>query len=87
MLINLRTRTHGGVVALSGFVQGIGYSIGAIGPLLFGVLHELSGGWTVPLIMLFVMVAVASASGFYLARPRMLEDTWDRAPREAAREG
>jgi CP family cyanate transporter-like MFS transporter len=86
VLINLRTRTHGGVVALSGFVQGIGYSIGAIGPLMFGVLHEATGGWTAPLLMLFVMVAVASASGFYLARPRMLEDTWDRAPREAVRE-
>jgi CP family cyanate transporter-like MFS transporter len=35
--------------------------------------------------MLFAMVAVASASGFYLARPRMLEDTWDRAPRDASR--
>ncbi|RII89887.1 MFS transporter [Clavibacter michiganensis] len=86
VLINLRTRTHGGVVALSGFVQGIGYSIGAIGPLLFGVLHEATGGWTAPLLMLFAMVAVASASGFYLAKPRMLEDTWDRAPREAVRE-
>jgi CP family cyanate transporter-like MFS transporter len=30
------------------------------------------------------MVAVASASGFYLAKPRMLEDTWERAPREHA---
>jgi CP family cyanate transporter-like MFS transporter len=86
VLINLRTRTHGGVVALSGFVQGIGYSIGAIGPLLFGVLHEATGGWTAPLLMLFAMVAVASASGFYLAKPRMLEDTWDRAPREGVRE-
>ncbi|MBT1636901.1 MFS transporter [Clavibacter michiganensis] len=84
VLINLRTRTHGGVVALSGFVQGIGYSIGALGPLLFGILHEATGGWTVPLLMLFSLVAVASASGFYLARPRMLEDTWDRAARDEA---
>ena len=34
VLINLRTRTHAGSVALSGFVQGIGYTIGAVGPLV-----------------------------------------------------
>lgn len=40
VMINLRTRTHEGSVALSGFVQSVGYVLAAPGPLLFGLLHE-----------------------------------------------
>ena len=40
-LINLRTRTPAGSAKLSGFMQGVGYSLSCLGPLLFGLLHEL----------------------------------------------
>ncbi len=76
VLINLRTRTQLGSVKLSGFSQGIGYTIGAFGPLLFGLLHETSGGWQLPMVMLFGMVLAAAGAGLYLAKPRMLEDSW-----------
>ena len=84
VLINLRTRTQFGSVALSGFSQGIGYTIGAFGPLLFGLIHEISGNWHAPVLMLFGMVAAASAAGLYLAKPRMLEDSWHATPPVAA---
>lgn len=74
VLINLRTRTHEMAVALSGFVQGVGYTLGALGPLLFGLLHELTGGWTAPLILLLVSAGVAAVAGMALGRPRMIED-------------
>ena len=48
VLINLRTRTHDGAVALSGFVQRVGYTLGAFGPLVVGLLHQVTGGWTSP---------------------------------------
>ncbi|MHB1172946.1 MAG: MFS transporter, partial [Lacisediminihabitans sp.] len=51
-LINLRTRSQQGSVALSGFVQGVGYSLGAFGPLLVGILHDLTRGWTAALLLL-----------------------------------
>ena len=35
-LINLRTRSQAGSAALSGFMQGVGYSLASLGPLLFG---------------------------------------------------
>jgi CP family cyanate transporter-like MFS transporter len=76
VLINLRTRTQRGSIVLSGFSQGFGYVIGSLGPLLFGLVHELTGSWQVPLLMLLVPVAAASVAGVYLARPRMLEDSW-----------
>lgn len=73
-LINLRTRTQEGAVALSGFAQGVGYGLGALGPLVVGLLHDLTGGWTTPLIFLLATVLVGIWSGIALARPRFVED-------------
>src|SRR3546814_1838762 len=42
-LINLRTRTPAGSASLSGFMQGVGYAVACLGPLLFGVLREATG--------------------------------------------
>ncbi|MFD1712895.1 MFS transporter [Amnibacterium flavum] len=73
-LIGLRSRTHSGSVALSGFVQGVGYTIGSLGPLLVGLLHEASGGYTVPLIGMLVLSLPAIIAGFRLRGPRYVED-------------
>jgi len=75
-LINLRTRGPAGSAALSGFMQGVGYALSCLGPLLFGVLHDLSRGWVVPFAMLVVSVAVLLYGGWLACKPRWLEDTW-----------
>ncbi|MEU8664923.1 MFS transporter [Actinoplanes philippinensis] len=74
VLINERTRTPGGTVALSGFAQGIAYALGALGPLAVGLLHDVSGGWTVPLMFLIVVALVAAVPVITLARPAFVED-------------
>ena len=74
VLINLRTRTHAGAVALSSFVQSVGYTLGALGPLIFGLLHELSGGWIWPLGFLLASALVIVIAGAVIGRPHMLED-------------
>ncbi|KQQ95667.1 ABC transporter permease [Leifsonia sp. Leaf325] len=81
VLINLRTRTHAGSVALSGFVQGVGYTIGAVGPLAVGILHETSGGWTVPLVFLMATAVAGAFAGVVVARPHLLEDAHERRQR------
>lgn len=43
---------------LSGMAQSVGYLFAAIGPVLFGALHDLLGDWQVALYFLFVVVAV-----------------------------
>jgi CP family cyanate transporter-like MFS transporter len=78
VLINVRTRTHAGSVALSGFTQGIGYVLGALGPLTVGVLHQLTGSWTLALIVLTATALAAAAAGAIVARPRFLEDHFTR---------
>ncbi|MCX5064768.1 MFS transporter [Micromonospora lupini] len=74
VLINVRTRTHGGTVALSGFAQGVAYALGALGPLLVGLLHDASGGWTLPLLFLLAVALVATIPAITLARPAFVED-------------
>jgi CP family cyanate transporter-like MFS transporter len=80
LLINLRSRTHEGSVALSGFVQGFGYAIAAAIPLLVGVLHDASGGWTLPMVMIVVVTAACIGPAIALRRPKFVEDDLARTP-------
>ncbi|MDO3334698.1 MFS transporter [Mycobacteroides abscessus] len=77
-LVNLRTRTPAGSAALSGFTQGVGYAVACLGPLLFGVLHDVSGGWHAPFGLLLVAITVLGVGAFQACKPRILEDTWNR---------
>ncbi|MCW3818854.1 MFS transporter [Micromonospora sp. DR5-3] len=72
--IGLRARTAEGTVALSAFAQSTGYVIAALGPLLVGILYEATGGWTAPIGFLLVALAVQTAAGLVIARPRYIED-------------
>ncbi|MCP2235001.1 MFS transporter, CP family, cyanate transporter [Prauserella halophila] len=68
--ITLRGRTGADTASLSGMAQGIGYLLGALGPFAFGVLHDLTGGWTVPLTMVIVIVATQLVFGWYAGKQR-----------------
>ncbi|PJJ65553.1 MFS transporter [Compostimonas suwonensis] len=82
-LINLRTRTPEGSAALSGFTQGVGYLVACLGPLLFGVFREASGGWGLSFALLGVSLVIFVVSAWAACKPRMLEDEW--MPRPAVR--
>ncbi len=73
-LIGLRARTGAGTAALSGFTQSVGYLIAALGPFGMGVLYDLTGGWTVPLSVLLVLVVPQLAAGLTVSRPSYIED-------------
>jgi MFS transporter, CP family, cyanate transporter len=78
-LINARTRSAHTSVALSGFAQGVGYALGALGPLLVGYLHDLTGGWTAPLILLLAIAAACAIAAAKLRKPTSIEDDLERA--------
>jgi CP family cyanate transporter-like MFS transporter len=79
-LIGLRSRTSEGTAALSGFTQSVGYLIAAIGPFGMGLLYDLTGGWTVPLVGLIVLVVPQLLAGLSVARPSYIEDAVARRP-------
>lgn len=73
-LVALRARTHDGVLALSAFTQCVGYLIAGSGPIAFGALHDVAGGWGVPIATMMALIVVMTVIGLYVARPRQLED-------------
>ena len=73
-LIGMRARTRDGTSALSGFTQSVGYLVAAIGPFLTGALYGATGGWTVPLIALALLVLSQAVCGALVSRERYLED-------------
>jgi len=74
-MIGRRARTTDGTTALSGFVQGVGYLIASIGPLGTGVVHDLTGSWTAPLLGLIALSALIGVCGAVVVRPTAVEDT------------
>jgi MFS transporter, CP family, cyanate transporter len=72
-LVNLRTRSQQASAALSGFVQAIGYSLAALGPLTVGVLHDLTGGWNAPMLVLVAVALGGVVCGVILSKPRFIE--------------
>lgn len=78
VLLGLRARSHEGAVALSGFVQSVGYAIVALFPVGIGLLHDATHSWTAPLIVLACVVAAAIPAGVVAARPRTIEAEWER---------
>ncbi|MER5427048.1 CynX/NimT family MFS transporter, partial [Streptosporangium roseum] len=72
-MLALRTRTPEATAALSAFGQSTGYLIAGAGPLVVGVMHESTGGWTLPFLLLFAVVGVQLVTGWYAGRSRYLE--------------
>lgn len=63
MFFTLRTQTPQEAANLSGMAQSFGYALAAIGPVLFGLLHDFTGGWTVPMFILIVATVIVLLSG------------------------
>lgn len=69
-VIALRARNAADTARLSGMVQGLGYLLAGVGPFAFGLLHELSGGWTVPWMMVLGIYVIQIVLGALAGRPR-----------------
>jgi CP family cyanate transporter-like MFS transporter len=75
LMIVLRAGDDHTAARLSGMAQGAGYVIAGAGPLGVGLLHALSGGWTVPLLALLAVVGVELAVGLAAGRQRVIART------------
>ena len=78
VLISIRSRTPESAVLLSSFVQSTGYVLAAIFPLLVGILHDATGGWTVPLIAVAAVLVITFPAGIIAGRRVTVEDEWER---------
>nr|WP_254774006.1 MFS transporter [Microbacterium sp. cf046] len=69
-LFSLRARTHEGASALSGMAQSGGYLIAAAGPIAFGALLSVSGGWLAPLVLVALVLVGQLVVGLLVGRDR-----------------
>jgi CP family cyanate transporter-like MFS transporter len=69
-LFVLRTRGVADAARLSAMAQGVGYVVAAFGPLLVGVLHDVTDSWTAPLLLLLLLVVPQLVLGALSGRAR-----------------
>ncbi|WP_223214646.1 MFS transporter [Microbacterium ureisolvens] len=69
-LMAQRARDHDTSTALSGMSQSVGYVIAALGPIAFGALHSLTGGWTASLALVLAVLLALTVVGVFAGRDR-----------------
>ncbi|WP_427129568.1 MFS transporter [Pseudarthrobacter sp. S9] len=81
VIISRSGRTTAETTALSTVAQSLGYFIAALGPFGMGLLHSATGGWSLPLSLLFVVALALMVSCHLLTSKRTATRT---GPRTAA---
>jgi len=73
-LISQRARDHDASAALSGMSQSVGYVVASFGPIAFGTLHTLTGGWEASLGLLLMVLVGLVVVGVFAGRERYVLD-------------
>lgn len=73
-LIVLRSPTPLVAARPGGVAQCLGYLLAALGPLVIGALHDLTGGWIWPLVVLVVALLPMTWFGWGAARAAVLTE-------------
>jgi MFS transporter, CP family, cyanate transporter len=69
----LRAGTAQGVASLTAMALCVGYIVAAAGPWILGLVHDLSGTWSLPLVALLAMTLVQLAPGVHACGRRTLQ--------------
>ncbi|MNF13290.1 Inner membrane transport protein YeaN [compost metagenome] len=70
IFLTLRTKDAQDAASLSGMSQSVGYLLAASGPTLFGLLHDVTGGWNIPLLLLLGVSGLLFICGWGASRNR-----------------
>lgn len=73
ILFSLRTYTTNQSSELSGMAQAVGYLIAFFGPLGTGWLHEATGNWDVPLLIMLILMMINVVIAWMVSRPVMVD--------------
>lgn len=71
-LIALRSRDTATASAVSGMSQAFGYLVAALGPVLFGLAHDLTGAWVLSLAVVLAAVSAQFVTGLMLRDGRLV---------------
>ncbi|MBY0530670.1 MAG: MFS transporter [Xanthobacteraceae bacterium] len=74
----LRASNTQQAAALSGMAQSVGYGIAAVGPVLFGAMHDWTHSWIAPLWLIAVCAVLQAIAGWYAGRKGHVGDAADK---------
>jgi CP family cyanate transporter-like MFS transporter len=72
LFFSLRSPDQQHAAELAAMAQTVGYLVAAAGPVLFGVLHHVSGGWALPLAFLLAVAGALLLAGLSAGRDRQV---------------
>ncbi|WP_297009120.1 MFS transporter [uncultured Corynebacterium sp.] len=72
-LFGMRARSHTTAASLSGMAQSVGYVLAAAGPVVLGALHDATGSWTPPLVVLIIADMLLLIAGLLAGRDRTVD--------------
>ena len=74
LIVMVKRTPDGGTAArLSSMAQGVGYMMGALGPLVIGLVHDAVGNWTVPLVMVLCLCSGQLIAGRIAGRNEFVD--------------
>jgi MFS transporter, CP family, cyanate transporter len=68
IFFSFRTKSADQAAGLSGMAQTVGYLLASFGPMIFGLLHDITNNWTLPLIILIAVSSICLFVGLGASR-------------------
>ena len=68
LTFGLRTENAQQAADLSGMAQSFGYLLAAIGPILIGIIQEITNSWTIPKLVLILISVLLLLSGMWVGQ-------------------
>jgi CP family cyanate transporter-like MFS transporter len=71
-LFGLRTRNAKDASELSGMAQSLGYVLAALGPIFIGFLNDMTGDWSIPIIVIMVFSLLIMGFGLLVSKKQYI---------------
>ncbi|MCF3944103.1 CynX/NimT family MFS transporter [Oceanobacillus alkalisoli] len=70
LFLSIRSRDSNQATSLSGMAQTIGYTLAAFGPMIIGLIHDITFEWKIPLLILIFLGLCSSLLGLKVGQNR-----------------
>ncbi|AIF42944.1 MFS transporter [Virgibacillus sp. SK37] len=87
MFFTIRTKDGKEAAELSGMAQSFGYLLAAVGPVLAGTLHDISHGWTMPILFLLLISVMILIAGIVSGKEGMVSNQFKKKNRKELARG
>ncbi len=87
MFFTIRTKDGKEAAELSGMAQSFGYLLAAGGPVLVGVLHDISDGWTLPILFLLLISVIILIAGIVSGKEGTVSNQFKKKNRKELARG